>query len=148
MFRLRRHRQSVTRRFLVVAHEEKISNHRGWVPRFAIQCLEFRKLATLGRHRIEQNHLAVLSDDEEHIAEKNKLAVAITAILPLQFARCEIEIGEDARRGSIFQITLLDQPAKQWLARTAFSFPRASKRLSYFLLPSPQRLNCLIPPPI
>src|SRR5207249_11382980 len=45
--------------------------------------------------------------------------------------------------GCIFQITLLDQPAKQWLARTAFSFPRASKRLSYFLLPSPQRLSLL-----
>ena len=56
-------------------------------------------------------------------------------------------VAEDARRGRIFQITLLDQPAKQWLARTAFSFPRASKRLSYFLLPSPQRLSCLEPPP-
>src|SRR5439155_20285205 len=50
------------------------------------------------------------------------------------------------KSGRIFQITLLDQPAKQWLARTAFSFPRASKRLSYFLLPSPQRLNCLTLP--
>src|SRR5438094_630940 len=32
------------------------------------------------------------------------------------------------RPGRIFQVTLLNQPAKQWLARTAFSLPGASNR--------------------
>ncbi len=92
------------------SYEEKVSNHRRRIPRLPFQGLKFGKLAPFGWHRIEQHHLAVLSRNEEHVGEKNKLAVAITAIFPLQFGRCEIEIGEDARRGSI----LIVPPSVGW----------------------------------
>ena len=40
--------------------------------------------------------LNMKSGNQEQVAEQNKLAVAITAILPLQFARCEVQTGENA----------------------------------------------------
>src|SRR6266498_1629924 len=57
--------QPITRRFLIVTHQEKISDHRRRVPGFAVQGLEFRQLAPFVRLWIYQDHFAIFSSHEE-----------------------------------------------------------------------------------
>ncbi len=118
-----RKRQLVAGRFLAVADHQPRAVEGEIVPGLAFEGLEVPQDVVLAlRRRLDQEHLAVLGEHEQQIADEQDLAVLVAAALPLALAGGQLDAF-----GEAVDIAVLDSEVwESCVFPSAASLPRRS----------------------